>query len=101
MPWSPWSPPHAPAGLTGRPPYPVLMLLRIHFLQQWFSLSDEGVEDALQDIKVYRAFAGIDLGKGCTRHDSRPVRGTFPAIVARGASSSPVFAPEPASRRPS
>ena len=54
--------PHAPAGLTGRPPYPVLMLLRIHFLQQWFSLSDEGVEDALHDVQVYRAFAGIDLG---------------------------------------
>ena len=54
--------PHAPAGLTGRPPYPVLMLLRIHFLQQWFSLSDEGVEDALHDVHVYRAFAGIDLG---------------------------------------
>ena len=54
--------PHAPAGLTGRPPYPVLMLLRIHVLQQWFSLSDEGVEDALHDVQVYRAFAGIDLG---------------------------------------
>ena len=54
--------PHAPAGLTGRPPYPVLMLLRIHFLQQWFSLSDEAVEDALHDVQVYRAFAGIDLG---------------------------------------
>ena len=53
--------PHAPAGLTGRPPYPVLMLLRIHFLQQWFSLSDEGVEDALHDVHVYRAFAGNDL----------------------------------------
>ena len=54
--------PHALAGLTGRPPYPMLVLLRIHFLQQWFSLSDEGVEDALQDVQVYRAFAGIDLG---------------------------------------
>jgi transposase, IS5 family len=38
------------------------MLLRIHFLQQWFSLSDEGVEDALLVVQVYRAFAGIDLG---------------------------------------
>ena len=53
--------PFAPAGTTARPPYPVL-LLRIHFLQQWFSLSDEGVEDALQDVQVYRAFAGIDPG---------------------------------------
>jgi len=54
--------PHAPAGLAGRLPCPVLMLLRIHFLQRWFSLSDEGVEDALHDVQVYRAFAGIDLG---------------------------------------
>ena len=38
------------------------MLLRIHFLQQWFSLSDEAVEDALHDVQIYRAFAGIDLG---------------------------------------
>ena len=53
--------PHAPAGLTGRPRHPILMLLRIHFLQQWFSLSDEAVEDALHDVQVYRAFAGIDL----------------------------------------
>ncbi len=48
--------PHAPAGLTGRPPYPVLMLLRIHFLQQWFSQSDEGVEDAL--VTVHGVMAG-------------------------------------------
>ena len=37
-------------------------MLRIHFLQQWFALSDEGVEDALHDVPVYRAFAGIDPG---------------------------------------
>ena len=54
--------PHAPAGLTGRSPCPVLMLLPIHFLQQWFALSDEAVEDALHDFQVYRAFAGIDPG---------------------------------------
>ena len=32
--------PHAPAGKTGRPPFAVETMLRIHFLQQWFSLSD-------------------------------------------------------------
>ncbi len=56
--------PFAPAGTTGRPPYPVLLLLRVHFLQQWFALADEAVEEALHDIPVYRAFAGID--PGCT-----------------------------------
>ena len=53
--------PFAPAGTTGRPPYPVL-LLRVHFLQQWFSLADEAAREALHDIPVYRAFAGIDPG---------------------------------------
>jgi transposase, IS5 family len=54
--------PFAPAGTTGRPPYPVLLLLRVHFLQQWFSLADEAAREALYDIPVYRAFAGIDPG---------------------------------------
>ncbi|MCX5985250.1 MAG: transposase, partial [Chloroflexi bacterium] len=54
--------PSAPAETTGRPPYPVLVLLRVHFLQQWFALADEAVEEALHDIPVYRAFSGIDPG---------------------------------------
>jgi IS5 family transposase len=54
--------PHAPSGATDRPPFPVLVMPRVHFLQQWFALSDEVVEDALHDIQVYRAFAGIDPG---------------------------------------
>jgi len=54
--------PFAPAGTTGRPPYPVLVLLRVHFLQQWFALADEAAEEALHDIPVYRAFEGIDPG---------------------------------------
>ena len=54
--------PFAPAGTTGRPPYPVLLLLRVHFLQQWFSLADEAAREALCDIPVYRAFAVIDPG---------------------------------------
>ncbi|MSQ42827.1 MAG: transposase, partial [Chloroflexi bacterium] len=54
--------PFTPAGTTGRPPYPVLLRRRVHFLQQWFSLADEAARDALHDIPVYRAFAGIDPG---------------------------------------
>ena len=54
--------PFAPAGTTGRPPYPVLLLLRVHFLQLWFSLADEAAREALYDIPVYRAFAVIDPG---------------------------------------
>jgi IS5 family transposase len=34
--------PHAPSGKTGRPPFAVLTLLRIHFMQQWFVGSGHG-----------------------------------------------------------
>lgn len=36
-------------------------MLRIYFLQQWYSLSDDGLGDALYDSSAMRAFAGIDL----------------------------------------
>ncbi len=35
---------------------------RIYFLQQWFSLSDPGVEEALYDSAALRQILGIDLG---------------------------------------
>ena len=37
-------------------------MLRIYFLQQWYSLADEALEDALYDSQALRNFAGIDLG---------------------------------------
>jgi len=54
--------PHAPAGKTGRPPFAVSIMLRIHFLQQWFGLSDPAMEEALHDVPLYREFAGLDAG---------------------------------------
>ena len=36
---------------------------RIYFLQQWFNLSDRGVEEALYDSLAMRDFVGIDLGR--------------------------------------
>ncbi len=38
-------------------------MLRIHFLQHWFNLSDPGVEEALYDSRAMRRFVGIDLGR--------------------------------------
>ncbi len=38
-------------------------MLRIYFLQQWFNLSDPGVEEALYDLPAMRRFVGIDLGR--------------------------------------
>jgi IS5 family transposase len=52
--------PHYPKGKTGRPPFPVATMLQIHFLQQWFGLSDPAMEEALYDVPLYREFAGLD-----------------------------------------
>ena len=54
--------PHYPTGEGGRPPIPLERMLRIYFLQQWFNLSDPGVEEALYEMVSMRTFADIDLG---------------------------------------
>lgn len=54
--------PHAPKAKTGRPPFAVQTMLRIHFLQQWFGLSDPAMEEALHDVPLYREFARLDAG---------------------------------------
>jgi IS5 family transposase len=51
----PWQPlivliePHYPKTRKKRcrPPYPLATMLRIHLLQQWYSLSDPAMEEAL------------------------------------------------------
>jgi len=50
-----------PKGERGRPPIGLERMLRIHFLQQWYGLADEAMEDALYDSQALRGFAGIDL----------------------------------------
>ena len=51
--------PFAPEGKKGRPPFAVQTMLRIHFMQQWFTLSDPGMEEALHDVPLFREFAGL------------------------------------------
>ena len=53
--------PHYPKGRRGRPPIGIERMLRIYFLQQWYALADEALEDALYDSQALRTFAGIDL----------------------------------------
>jgi IS5 family transposase len=36
-------------------------MLRIHFLQQWYALSDPAMEDALYEIESMRRFVGLEL----------------------------------------
>jgi IS5 family transposase len=47
---------------AGRRPVGMERMLRIHFLQHWFNLSDPAVEEALYDSRAMRCFVGIDLG---------------------------------------
>jgi IS5 family transposase len=54
--------PFYPKGQRGRPPMGIERMLRVYFLQQWYALADEALEDALYDMAVLRAFARIDLG---------------------------------------
>jgi IS5 family transposase len=51
--------PYAPEGRRGRPPFSVETMLRIHFMQQWFTLSDPAMEEALHDVPLFRDFAGL------------------------------------------
>ena len=54
--------PHGPRAKTGRPPFAVETMLRIHYLQQWFCLSDSATAEALHDTPVFREFTKIGQG---------------------------------------
>ena len=52
--------PYYPEGKTGRPPFSLATMLRIHFMQQWFTLSDPAMEEAFFDTPLYREFAQLE-----------------------------------------
>lgn len=47
----------------GPKPYPIESMLRIYFLQQWYNLADQGVEEFLYDIPLVRHFAQVDINQ--------------------------------------
>ena len=47
-----------PSAKGGRPPFPLEVMLRIHLLQQWFTLSQPLMEETLIDIPRYAALRG-------------------------------------------
>lgn len=53
--------PHYPKAGGGRKPYPFDTMLRIHLLQNWFSLSDPAMDEALYEITSIRQFARLTL----------------------------------------
>lgn len=56
--------PHYPkSGKRGRPPIGLGRMVRMYFVQQWYGLADEAVEDALYDSQALRDFCGINLAR--------------------------------------
>ena len=55
---------HKPTSKGGRPAMPLEVMLRIHLLQQWFTLSDPLMEEMLIDTPCFRRFAGIETMDG-------------------------------------
>lgn len=65
----------------GRPPYPLLLLFRMHLLQVWFGLSDAGCEFQVKDRLSFRKFLGLTIEANVPdsttlenfRHDFEPI----------------------------
>jgi len=56
--------PYYPEGRKGRPPFSLQTMLRVHFMQQWFTLSDLAMEEAFFDVALFREFAQLqELGR--------------------------------------
>ncbi len=79
VPWSdlvqlvePFAP--KPGAKGGRPAFPLQTMLRIHFMQQWFGLSDPAMEEALHDVPMYQSFAHLDAGVGYIPDESTILR---------------------------
>jgi len=66
--------PFAPTNKTGRPAFAVGTMLRIHFMQQWFGLSDPAMEEAVHDVPLYCQFAGLNAGMGRLPDESTILR---------------------------
>jgi IS5 family transposase len=66
--------PFYPKAGNGRQPVGLGIMLRTYFLQQWFSLSDPGMEEAFYESPVLRRFAGVDLGMAAAPDETTILR---------------------------
>ena len=55
---------------TGRPSYPLVLLFKTLLLQQWYNLSDPGMEEALSDRISFRHFVGLSLSDAVPDHST-------------------------------
>jgi transposase, IS5 family len=66
--------PHYPKAGNGRQPVGLAIMLRTYFLQQWFNLSDPGMEEAFYDSPALRRFAGVDPGEAAAPDETTNLR---------------------------
>src|SRR5271157_4175674 len=66
--------PHHPQAGSGQRPVSLSILLRTYFVQQWFNLSDPGVEEALYESPALRRFVGVDLGAASAPDETTVLR---------------------------
>ena len=67
IPWQDWCEVIRPFyydGRKGRKPVPLETILRMYLLQVWFNLSDEAVEDQINDSYAMRSFMKLDFTRG-------------------------------------
>jgi transposase, IS5 family len=82
--------PHYPKAGNGTQPMPMERMLRIHFMQQWFNLSDPAMEDSLYDSESMRRFAGIELLEDAVPDESTILR--FRYLLEQYSLSEQIFA---------
>jgi len=58
------------AASEGRPAYRPLLLFKALLLQQWYQLSDPGLEEALYDRLSFRRFVGLGLEQAVPDHST-------------------------------
>ena len=69
-------------GDSGRPPYRALSMFKAVLLQQWYGLSDPGLEEALGDRLSFRRFCGFALDE--TTPDETTICRFRQALIAAG-----------------
>ena len=82
--------PYYPKAGNGRPPMPMETMLRIYFLQQWYSLSDPAAEEALYDIESMRRFVQLELLDDAIPDETTILK--FRHMIERHALSEAIFA---------
>ena len=66
IPWAEWIAmiqPYYYANTRGRKPKDIEVMLRMYLMQDWFNLSDEGIEEAIYDSYAMRRFLGINFSE--------------------------------------